>query len=120
MGQATRAAAQMVGHMRAHNRPAQPRPIHQRKVHRLHICDAFSDDMNRFAPECRGQPIGQMTHRLTFHPYRHPANATVNLFGAGQSCLRRAKQLNQGHEMGRVVGVSIQQTLRPVHLRAQF
>ena len=70
---AARTAAQMIGHMRPQHRPAQPRPMFQRLVHRAHIGNAFGHDMHRLAPQGCGQTVGDMAGGVFFSSPPAPA-----------------------------------------------
>ena len=103
--------------MRPQDRPAQPRPVDQRHVHRVDIRDAVGNDMHRLAPQGRRQTVGNMPYRVFFQSHGGGAETAVECFGPVDHFRVRAIELNQRHQMRRIERVGGDQTVGGAHPR---
>ena len=75
-------------------------------VHGRSITDTVLDKAHRLAPERRGQPVGDMPHRIFFQPHGRRAEAAVEPFGPVEHLRIGAVDFDQRHQMRRVERVA--------------
>ena len=110
----------MVRHMCTQYRPAQPRPIHQRNIHRFDVGDTFRHKMHRLAPQGGRQPVGDMPHRLLFQSDGDRTQPPINLLRNRQDRIIGSKQFDQWDQVWRVEGMGGDQPLGMPHLHRQM
>ena len=116
-------ASQMVRHVGAHQRPAQPRAVGDRGVDVLDAGDALEDQVDRLAIEGHLHAVGDVARHLAAEPDRPLAERGVEARGPvdhRRVGLFAADHLDQRDQMGRVERVADDVALRAHAPRLQL